>query len=105
MIHNMNPIVSGLKTVGERSPLIDQLARRADANRDGQITRAELDNFLSDLTRALDSELERHRAAAGDPPPAATSTTPVLAADLTAMTRAQASALLRQALETTRKVR
>jgi hypothetical protein len=101
MITNMNAVISGTGHA-DRSQLVEQLARRVDTNRDGQVTSAEFSNFLSGLMQSLDEEAASHRtveapmqrAAAGD-------TSPVLlsVSDAGALTRAQGAALLRQAFE------
>lgn len=80
----------------ERSPLMEQLGRRVDANRDGQVTSAEFANFLEGLTQALDAE-QTHTASSAMPAPAAGAQT--LPVQEPVMTPAQASALLRQAFE------
>lgn len=79
-----------------RSPLMEQLARRVDADRDGQVTSAEFSSFLAGLMQSLDNEQGAATSPASAPTPAAE---PVLPAQPAAMTPAQASALLRQAFE------
>lgn len=99
MISNMNALFSGTNAT-DRSQLVEQLARRVDVNRDGQVTSAEFSTFLSGLMKSLDDE-----SAAKAPVPAATEhdatdSSPVLVsvADAGQLTRAQGAALLRQAL-------
>ena len=97
----MNAIISGTNSA-DRSQLVEQLARRVDANRDGQVTSAEFSNFLSSLMQSLDQETAAgrvaeapiQRAAAGDTSPALLSVS-----DAGALTRAQGAALLRHAFE------
>jgi hypothetical protein len=55
MITNMNAVISGTGHA-DRSQLVEQLARRVDTNRDGQVTSAEFSNFLSGLMQSLDEE-------------------------------------------------
>ena len=66
-------------TRGGTSPLIDQLARKADGNHDGTVTSAEFTAFLSSLMQSLDAEARtaaggesagESLAAAPTPPPA-----------------------------------
>lgn len=40
----------------EKSPLLEQLAKKADVNRDGNVTSAEFTAFLSTLMKSLDTE-------------------------------------------------
>lgn len=102
MITNMNALISGTGAA-DRSQLVEQLVRRVDTNRDGQVTSAEFSNFLSSLMQSLDEETAAdrgveapiQRAAAGDTSPALLSVS-----NAGALTRAQGTALLRQAFET-----
>lgn len=47
MINHLNNLTSP-RTTGE-TPLIDQLAKRADVNRDGKVSSAEFSDFLTSL--------------------------------------------------------
>jgi hypothetical protein len=101
VINNMNPLIANTGTT-ERSSLVEQLARRADGNRDGQVTSAEFSTFLANLMQSLDSEqaAQRESEAPGAPASAGVQTTTVLpGTDGAALTRAQGAALLRQAFE------
>ena len=80
--------------VTERSPLLDQLARKIDADRDGTLTSAEFSQFLAGLMQSLDEEQRSASSATTDPTPAM-----LLNMQSPAMTPAQASALLRKAFE------
>lgn len=80
--------------VTDRSPLLDQLARRVDTDRDGQLTSAEFSRFLAGLMQSLDEEQRSASSAATEPTPAM-----LLNTQPPAMTPAQASALLRRAFE------
>lgn len=107
MINNLNPVVSGSAST-DRSQLAEQLARRSDSNRDGQVTSAEFSAFLTGLMQSLDSEHASDAAAGGTAPIRETSeTAPVLlpAGDAGTLTRAQGAALLRQAFDTVAKAR
>jgi hypothetical protein len=56
---NVNAVASHLsssKAATELSPLVEQLAKRADANRDGKVTSAEFMEFLTKLTASLDDD-------------------------------------------------
>jgi len=79
----------------ERSPLVEQLARRADADRNGQVTSAEFSSFLEGLMQSLNDDQVSTTPSA--PPPAAS--VPTLPVQEPVMTRAQATTLLRQAFE------
>lgn len=106
MINSVNPHISSTGAT-ERSPLVEQLARKVDGNRDGQVTSAEFSSFLSSLMQSLDSELTADRAPdATAPSPAAASSAVMLpAAEPGTLTRAQGAALLRQAFETVTRSR
>jgi len=53
-VTNLTPTATG---AADLEPLVKQLARRADANRDGQVSSAEFAQFLSDqLTPATTSK-------------------------------------------------
>lgn len=72
----INALTTHLATTGTenaRSPLIDQLARRADANRDGNVTSAEFSHFLSGLMESIEAET---REPAAQPPAASAATVP-----------------------------
>lgn len=107
MISNMNALFSGTNAT-DRSQLVEQLARRVDVNRDGQVTSAEFSNFLSGLMKSLDED-----AAATPPVPtvgehaAADDHSPVLVsvADAGQLSRAQGAQLLRQALTSVSRAR
>jgi hypothetical protein len=101
VINSMNPHISSAGAT-ERSPLVEQLARKVDGNRDGEVTSAEFSHFLSSLMQSLDSELTADRGPdPSAPSPAAAAPSAVLlpAAEPGALTRAQGAALLRQAFE------
>jgi hypothetical protein len=106
VINSMNPLISSTSTT-ERSPLVEQLARKVDGNRDGQVTSAEFSNFLSSLMQSLDSELTSHRDAGPATPSAPIEPSPVVlaAGEAGPLTRAQGAALLRQAFETVTRSR
>jgi hypothetical protein len=56
---NVNAVASHLpssKAATELAPLVEQLAKRADANRDGKVTSAEFMEFLTKLTSSLDED-------------------------------------------------
>lgn len=91
----------------DRSQLIDQLARRVDTNRDGQVTSGEFSTFLSGLMQSLDKEQSSYRT---DAAPASTQSTDPSTILLSVgnagqLTRAQGAALLRQAFEAVTKAR
>ena len=107
MINSMNPHIS-ITGATERSPLVEQLARKVDGNRDGQVTSAEFSSFLSSLMQSLDSEsASRHEPGPVAASPAAAEPSPVLlpAAEPGTLTRAQGAALLRQAFDTVTRSR
>jgi hypothetical protein len=94
---NVNSIASHLASnpeTSELAPLLQQLARRADVNRDGQVTSAEFNDFLSKLTSSLDDEV-KNPAAAASPDDARTPAAAVteLRASASAATRSHAAAL------------
>ena len=107
MINSMNPLISDTSGTG-RSQLVEQLARRLDTNRDGQVTSAEFSSFLSNLMQSLDTE-QASQGAPGDRAqvPANGESSPVLLSlqDAGSLTRAQGAALLRQAFETVSRSR
>lgn len=80
--------------ITERSPLLDQLARKIDTNRDGQLTSGEFSEFLAGLMQSLDDEQRSASPGTSEPASAGLLNTPQ-----PAMTPAQASALLRKAFE------
>ncbi len=56
---NVNAVTNHLpssKASTEVAPLVEQLAKRADANRDGKVTSAEFMEFLTKLTSSLDDD-------------------------------------------------
>ena len=57
-------ITPGATGTADLEPLVKQLARRADANRDGQVSTAEFAQFLTDQLT--------HAVASNPPPPAET---------------------------------
>ena len=64
---NVNAIASHLPTRGvasELAPLLQQLAKKADTNRDGQVSSTEFTDFLGKLMQSLD---ESQRVASGSP--------------------------------------
>ncbi len=101
MITNINAALSGTGSA-DKSQLVEQLARRVDTNRDGQVTSAEFSSFLSELMQSLDTDVASAHQAAG-PAQAASSgeASPVLlsVAEAGTLTRAQGARLLRQAFE------
>lgn len=102
----MNAVTSATGRA-EQPQLFEQLARRVDGNRDGQVTSAEFSNFLAGLMQSLDAEVASHRVDATSESTAASAPSPVLlqAADPGTLTRAQGAALLRQAFDTTTRSR
>ena len=96
MIHTLS---AHLPSAGatERSSLVEELTRRVDANRDGEVTSAEFANFLSALTQSLDDEQAAARGTAD--PSAPTVPAGPAPADAAPMTPAQAAHMLRQAFE------
>jgi len=107
VINSMNPLVSNANGV-DPSQLVEQLARRVDTNRDGQVTSTEFSAFLSNLMQSLDTE-QAAQQERGDRPQAAGSgdALPVMLSlqDAGSLTRAQGAALLRQAFETVSRSR
>lgn len=102
MITNINAALSGTGTA-DRTQLVEQLARRVDSNRDGQVTTAEFSSFLSGLMQSLDTDLASARqsdVSAQAAPPSDASPVLLSVADVSTMTRAQGERLLRQAFET-----
>jgi hypothetical protein len=102
VINSMNPLISSAGTT-ERSQLTEQLARKVDGNRDGQVTSAEFSSFLSSLMQSLDGELTSHRDSnPAAPSPASADASPVLlpSTETAPLSRAQGAALLRQAFDT-----
>lgn len=95
MINSMNPHISHHGAT-ERSPLIEQLARKVDGNRDGQVTSVEFSDFLSSLMQSLDHELASQREAGPALTASSAPATP-LSAEAAPLTRAQGAELLRQA--------
>lgn len=56
---NINSLTHPIATNGTetvRSPLLEQIARRADVNRDGTVTNSEFSEFLSGLMKSLEEE-------------------------------------------------
>ena len=91
----------------DRSQLINQLARRVDSNRDGQVTSGEFSTFLSGLMQSLDKKQSSHRTQS-DPTsaePVDSSTILLSVGSAGQLTRAQGAALLRQAFEAVTKAR
>lgn len=89
--------------VGERprTSLIDQLARKADANKDGTVSSAEFTAFLSSLTESLDHEEQAAKtpsASATDLGPGAAPAVPALRS---ADGQASAAQALRRAIQRT----
>lgn len=80
----------------ERSPLMEQLGRRIDTDRDGQVTSAEFSSFLTGLMKSLDDEQAPATPARNA---LSAANAPALTAQASPMTPAQASALLRQTFE------
>ncbi len=90
--------IPGLRPADAQSPL-EQLARRADVNRDGQVSNPEFAGFLSDLMQSLD----REQAATPAPQSAEPATRPLdlsrlEAKDIPAPSPAASAALLRAAV-------
>jgi hypothetical protein len=106
VINNMSPHVSSTGAT-ERSPLVEQLARKADGNRDGQVTSAEFSSFLSSLMASLDQELsvDSGTNSSANPAVAGPSDVRLPAAEPGTLTRAQGATLLRQAFETVTRSR
>jgi hypothetical protein len=105
VINSMHPLVSGPGAT-ERSPLVDQLARKVDTNRDGEVTSAEFSSFLSSLMQSLDHDLVTDRSATPTGASGVTASPARLhTGDAGAMTPAQAATLLRQAFEPTTRSR
>jgi hypothetical protein len=69
VINALTTHLATTSTADARSPLLDQIARRADVNRDGNVTSAEFSNFLSGLMESLEAEA---RNTAADPQTAST---------------------------------
>ena len=66
---NVNSIASHLSSKGsaaELAPLVEQLAKRADTNRDGKVSSAEFSDFLTKLMQSIDDE---HGAGTGQAQP------------------------------------
>ena len=106
MIDRMQTLTQGSGAT-DRSQLIDQLARRVDTNRDGQVTSGEFSTFLSGLMQSLDKEQSSYRTQS-DPAsaqPVDSSTILLSAGNAGQLTRAQGAALLRQAFEAFTKAR
>jgi len=96
VINSMSPLVSSTGAT-ERSPLVEQLARRVDGNRDGQVTSAEFSSFLADLMQSLDGEQATSREPAAPASAGAHQAAVLPGTDVAALTPAQGAALLRQA--------
>lgn len=105
MINTIQTLIGPAAPAAERSPLVDQLARRADANHDGQVTSAELAGFFADLMQALDDDQSAQRAPAAAPHVTGRHVEALSMAastiDPATMTQAQGAALLRRALGVT----
>lgn len=106
MIDRMQTLIQGAGAA-DRSQLVEQLARRVDTNRDGQVTSNEFSTFLSSLMQSLDQEQTSTRT---QPDPAQAPVADASAVLLSVgpagqLTRAQGTALLRQAFETLTKAR
>lgn len=107
MIDRMQTLTQG-PGAPDRSQLIDQLARRVDTNRDGQVTSGEFSTFLSGLMQSLDKEQSSNRtevAPSASAHPAESSTILLSVGNAGQLTRAQGAALLRQAFEAVTKAR
>lgn len=103
MITTTTGFVSGAEA-GERS-LVDQVGKRADVNRDGQISSEEFSKFLQDLVRSIDAEVDRDRAATDAAVrPAHVPAAVVDAVDAPVVASSQGAALLR-ALDSIGKAR
>jgi hypothetical protein len=108
VIDRMQTLTQG-PGAADRTQLIEQLARRVDTNRDGQVTSGEFSTFLSGLMQSLDNEQSSFRTQ-GDPsvpsaPTADPSTILLSVGDAGQLTRAQGAALLRQAFESITRAR
>jgi len=93
---NINSLSSHLKSETETSklaPLAERVMKRADVNRDGDVTSAEFSDFLSKLSASLEAELPAPRAHQATMPAAPASVPPVPAASSTIS--ASAAAMLR----------
>ena len=108
MIDRMQTLTQG-PGAADRSQLIDQLARRVDANRDGQVTSGEFSTFLSGLMQSLDQEQSSNRTevapSLASAHPVDSSTILLSVGNAGQLTRAQGAALLRQAFEAVTKAR
>ena len=96
---------SAAATSSERSPLIEQLVRRADADRDGQLTTAEFSAFLEGLVQSLDRDQAAARPDAPAEPTAAAVSSPAPVDIAAALSRARAASQLRQAFDTLKGIR
>jgi hypothetical protein len=105
VITNINAALTGTGTA-DGSQLVEQLARRVDTNRDGQVTSAEFSSFLSGLMQSLDTELasERQPDVQAASPGAGSAVLPSIA-EAGPVTPAQGARLLRQAFETVTRSR
>lgn len=64
----INSLTQHLSTGNAQSPLLDQLSRRADADRDGTVSTAEFSAFLTSLVQSLDDETAQAKQAAASEP-------------------------------------
>jgi hypothetical protein len=106
VISDMKAVISGTNAA-DRSQLVEQLARRVDVNRDGQVTSAEFSSFLSGLMKSIDEESTARPSTpvAGETPASDSSPVLVSVADAGQLTRAQGAQLLRQALSSVSRAR
>jgi hypothetical protein len=68
VINHLNNL-TGPRSTGEASPLADQLAKRADVNRDGKVSATEFSEFLTSLLdKAAESSATRPGGPSGSAP-------------------------------------
>jgi hypothetical protein len=96
VINTVTSPIAASNSAAEPSARLEQLARRADVNRDGAVVQSEFAGFLSDLMRSLDREVA--------PPTAKTEAVPTMetvridSRDVPAPSPAAAAAALRAAM-------
>lgn len=93
---------------GDDARLVEQLARRADTDRNGRVSSDELTSFLSELMRSLDEETAADRTATASSAPAprvAGESGAPPSIDAVPMTPAQGAELLRRAFGSTERFR
>jgi hypothetical protein len=93
---NANSIARHLSSKGaaaELAPLVEQLAKRADSNRDGKVSSSEFNDFLTKLMQSIDDE--HGTTAEGTERPGTTATGPVPVASASVQTPASAASAIR----------